>query len=191
MDHLGKRRKFPREEVIPIPITKAKKETSIAELKTMVDGAAVVLFADYMGLTVSKAGDLRKQLKDNGAQMRVIKNTLARKTFQDLSGAEIPDDFWQGPLAVVTGNDAVLTTKTLLAFLKEAEVGSVKAGIAEGAFVNKAYVEKLSRMPSREENLARILGALKSPVSKVHSQLRWPMQKLVLTLKAVGEKKAS
>lgn len=157
----------------------------------MVDGANIVVFADYMGLKVSAISDLRSQLRRNGARLRVIKNTLARRVFKEAEGIEIPDDFFKGPLAVVTGEDPVTTAKIIIEFFKGAEIGVVRGGVSDNAFVGAKVVTALSNMPSKEENLARILGAIKSPITKVHSQLRWPMQKLVLTVKAVGEKKAS
>lgn len=182
---------FPREEVICIPITKAKKTESLADLKAMVDGSQIVIFADYMGLNVAKISTLRADLKANGARLRVIKNTLARKAFEAQPELGIPVDFFKGPLAVIVGEDPVKTAKLLSEFIKDVEIGKVTGGVSEGSFIDAKVVAVFSKMPSKEENLARILGTLKAPLSKVHGQLKWPMQKLVLTVKAVGDKKAS
>ena len=166
------------------------KVRAVEELKQSFATAKGVYFADFQGMTVAAATNLRNKCRAAGVTFTVVKNTLARRAL-DPETAKALDPVLKGPTAIaVSDQDEIVPAKILADFLKEFERPSLKAGIVDGKVMGKAQVETLAKLPGREVLLSRFAGGLKSPVSKLHTALSSPMQKLAMALKQVSEKKA-
>jgi len=166
------------------------KVRAVEELKQSFATAKGVYFADFQGMTVATATNLRNKCRAAGVSFTVVKNTLARRAL-DPETAKALDPILRGPTAIaVSAEDEIVPAKILADFLKEFERPALKAGIIDGKVMGKAQVETLAKLPGRDVLLSRFAGGLKSPVSKLHMALSSPMQKLAMALKQVSEKKA-
>ncbi|MBT5856428.1 50S ribosomal protein L10 [bacterium] len=164
---------------------------AVQKVKESIESSASVVFANYQGLSVQQITELRKDLSAVKTKMRVCKNTILRIALDDL-GIVVPDDTFSNPTAVFTAEeDAAGAAKILVKFIKTTEkVASLKGGVLDKAAINVAAIEELAELPSRDTLLAKVVGALKSPITGFVVGLGSPIRGLVYTLQAVQDQKA-
>lgn len=168
--------------------TQAKVE-SVGELKLRLSGVRSAVLADYRGLTVQQMGALRRQLKSVSADVKVVKNRLARIALRD-SELAILSPHLTGPTALAySAKDPVALAKALQAFQKTTPAFQIKAGVVEGQAVPPEGVKALADLPSREVILAQVVGAFQAPIAKFVMTLNQVLVNLVLVLKAASERK--
>ena len=125
---------------------------------------SVVLFS-YQGLTVSDLSELRKNLKDADGEIKVYKNTLAKRALDSLN-YDMQGEL-NGPKARAYGKDAISPIKTLAKFAKEHEALEIKVGIVDGEFADTAMLNKLALVPSRDELLTMFAAGMLEHVKNV------------------------
>ena len=154
-----------------------QKKAVVAELiETLKNAQSGVLF-DYRGLTVEEDTQLRNELRAAGVSYHVVKNTLTRFAANEV-GLNDLDPILHGPTALaISENDAVAPARVLSKFAKDHEVVSIKAGFMDGKVLSVNEVEMYANIPSKEVLIAKMLGSLQAPISK-----------LVRTLDAVAHK---
>ena len=140
------------------------KKAVVAEVAAQVATAQTIVVAEYRGIEVSDLTVLRKKAREAGVYLRVLKNTLARRAvtgtpFEGLSAA------LTGPLIYSISTDAVAAAKVLHDFAKTNDKLVLKAGSYSGQVLDKAAVQALESIPSREELLSKLLGVMLAPVS--------------------------
>lgn len=140
------------------------KKAVVAEVVAQVANAQTLVVAEYRGIEVSALTELRKKARESGVYLRVLKNTLARRavagtSFEGLSEA------MTGPLIYSISTDAVAAARVLNDFAKTNDKLVLKAGCYSGNVLDKAGVQALASIPSREELLAKLLGVMQAPVS--------------------------
>jgi len=140
------------------------KKAVVAEVSAQVAKAQTLVVAEYRGIEVGDLTELRKKARESGVYLRVLKNTLARRavagtTFEPLS------DALTGPLIYSISEDAVAAAKVLNDFAKTNDKLVLKAGVYSGNVLDKAAVQALASIPSREELLAKLVGVIKAPLS--------------------------
>ena len=136
----------------------AKKQEVIDEIKGRVqDNATVVLF-DYRGITDNEAKELRKALREAGADYKVYKNTLMARALNDLK-YDLNDSL-QGPSALAYGTDQIAPIKILSEFAKKNEAIILKTGIVDGEISDKDKLAQLATIPSRDGLLTMLAGGL-------------------------------
>ncbi|MGC4018189.1 MAG: 50S ribosomal protein L10 [Muricomes sp.] len=136
-------------------------ETISEEIK---DAQAVVL-VDYRGLTVAQDTELRKQLREAGVVYKVYKNTMMKRAFE---GTEFEglQGCLEGPSAIaISKEDATVPARILCNFAKTAVALELKGGVVEGTVYDVAGLTELSKIPSREELLSKLLGSIQSPIT--------------------------
>jgi len=138
-------------------ILKQKQEV-IDEIKSKVEGATSIVLFDYRGLTDSDAKELRRSLKNAGADYKVYKNTLMSRAFNDLS-IDLGDAL-TGPSALLCGDDQVAPIKTLTEFAKDHPALELKVGIIDGEVADKAKLAEYAALPSREQLLTMLAGGM-------------------------------
>ena len=145
-----------------------QKQTIAEELQGYLSSAEVVYLTDFTGLTVEAIGTLRRQLREAGAEYRVVKNTL---TLRALEGTDLPDltEHLQGPTALVLGGeDPVAPAKIVREFAKgNDERPVVKVGVVERQVVSSAEVTRLADLPPKDQLLAAIAGGLTAGVGGI------------------------
>lgn len=156
----------------------------------------VAVCVDYRGLTVAKITELRRELRQAGSEGRVVRNTLARiaatKTAEGSPDGEI-DKFLAsmvGPTLVVTcDQDPIAPTKVLVKFAKaNADKFRVKGCWLDGAYVDAAGVDSLSKMPGREETFAMLLALINEPATRLVRVMSEPSAQVVRSIEAYRKK---
>jgi large subunit ribosomal protein L10 len=143
-----------------------EKVQAVADIKERLDGAQAVFVTEYAGLSVKEQQVLRRQLKANGAEMKVVKMTLAR-----LAAADMTDelhDLLFGPTALTFADgDPAAAAKALKAFAKDHDVMIIKGGVLGAEFLSPERVSQLADLDPREVLLARIAGAFAAPMAQM------------------------
>ncbi len=161
---------------------------AVAALREQFDGVDNFIFTNYRGLTVEQVTELRNKLREQKAEYHVIKNNLAKIAFKEL-GKDGLDEYLVGPTAVALAHDeAGPVAKTLIEFAKDSPV-ELKAGMFEGNVYDEAGVVAFSKLPTRIELIAKLMGTMNAPVQNVAYALNGVTEKLVRTLAAVAEAK--
>ncbi len=140
------------------------KKAIVAEVSAEVAKAQTLVVAEYRGIEVGDLTALRKKAREGGVYLRVLKNTLVRRAVADTSFAGLADQM-VGPLIYAFSADAVAAAKVLQDFAKGNDKLVLKAGCYGGKVLDKAGVQALASIPSREELLAKLLGVMQAPVS--------------------------
>jgi len=141
-----------------------EKKAVVAEVSAQVATAQTIVVAEYNGIEVAQLTKLRAQARKSGVYLRVLKNTLVRRAvagspFEGLAGQ------MTGPLIYGISQDPVAAAKVLSDFAKTHDKMVLKAASYAGKVLDKAGVQALAAIPSREELLAKLLGVMKAPVS--------------------------
>ena len=155
----------------------AQKEADVAELSQKISDSSSVVVVEYRGLTVAEITELRNNLRKEGVDMKVFKNTIAQRTVKQL-GFEALEQALKGPNALVFGTDQVAPARVLAEFAKTHDKLVLKSGIVDGAVVDEATIKTLSSLPNKEGMLAKFASTLNAPVIK-----------FALAVKAVAESK--
>ena len=145
----------------------AKKETLVQAAAEKFESAASVVIVDYRGLTVEEVTNLRKQLRDAGVEMKVIKNSILSRAAKKV-GLDGLDEVFTGPTAVAFSNDDVVApAKIIDEFVKDAKALEIKGGVIEGKVSSVEQITALAKLPNREGLLSMLLSVLQAPVRNV------------------------
>lgn len=143
------------------------KQPIVQAIADDIKDAQSVVLVDYRGLTVAQDTELRKQLREAGVIYKVCKNTMMKRAFEGTEFAGL-EEYLVGPSAlVVSKDDATAPARIICKFAKTAEALEVKAGVVEGNVYDAAGINELSKVPSREELLSKLLGSLQSPITNL------------------------
>ncbi len=162
------------------------KKPIVEEISAVIQDAQSVVLVDHRGLTVEQDTELRKQLREAGITYKVYKNTMMNFAFKG-TDFESLTPYLEGPSALaVSKEDATAPARVLCKFAKTANALEVKGGVVEGTLYDAKGIEDVSKIPSREELLSRLLGSMQSPVAnlaRVLNQMAHPHVKQHLPLK--------
>lgn len=168
--------------------TRQEKEQILAQLQEDLQQRAVIL-ADYQGLTVAEVTDLRDQLFETGYRMMVVKNTILGKALKD-ANLGLSDDALKQPLSVIVASDEVAVSKLVEKFAKGHDKITIIGGWIDGKFVDATYITTLSKLPGREELLAKLVGSINAPISGFVNVLAGNIRGLVSVIKQYAEQKS-
>lgn len=150
----------------------------VEEIKEKLKDAKSTVVIDYMGINVAEANGMRKKLREADIDYTVYKNTLFNKA---IIGTEFEGlaSVLTGPSAFAFGyEDAVAPARVLNGIMKEYKKMNFKGGVVEGNFYDSEQMKNIALLPSREELIAKFMGSIQSPVSK-----------MVRTLQAIADAK--
>ena len=168
-------------------LNREEKAAVIEEVSAQVAQAGSIVLAEYRGLTVEKMTQLRKQARESGVYLRVLKNTLVRRAVKDTPYEKLADQM-VGPLMYGISADPVAPAKLIASFAKANDQLVVKGGAMPNVVMDVAGVQALATMPSREELLAKLLGTMQAPVATFVRTLNEVPTKFVRGLAAVRDK---
>lgn len=155
-----------------------EKQNVVKALVEKFESSAAFVIVNYRGLTVAEATDLRKQLRDAGIEMHVVKNTMIRKA-AEVAGIEGLNDIFVGPTAIAFSEEEVVApAKIMVEFAAKVEALVVKGGYMEGKVVPVETIEAVAKLPDRDGLLSMLLSVLQAPIRNT-----------ALAFKAVAEKK--
>jgi large subunit ribosomal protein L10 len=166
---------------------RAEKETVIAELKERIGRAPSLYLTDFSGLNVKAMTQLRRSLRKSGAEYVVVKNRLAQRAFGEVEGLPDIGSSFDGPTGVVFGfGDIVATAKALSDFAKEHDQRpALKIGLMDRKVLDAAQVARLATLPSREQLLAELAGAMQAPMAMLAGALEAKVQEMAGLLDAL------
>jgi large subunit ribosomal protein L10 len=174
-------------------LKKEDKEKQVAWLREQFQEAKALFLTDFQGLSVAETNQLRSALRSQGASFKVLKNTLVRLAYKDTDIAVVGEDL-KGPRAAawIGAEDSVpVIAKVLIDFAKTHPNLKLVRGVLKGRLVDPSDMETLSRLPSREELLARLLGTFMAPVSAFVGTLAAVPRSFLTVLKAIEDQKGS
>jgi len=149
-----------------LSLNKSEKQTVVADVAAQVARSQTLALAEYRGLTVAHLDVLRKQAREKGVYLHVLKNTLARRAVAG-TPFEVASESMVGPLIYGFSEDAVAAAKVLSDFAKGNDKLIVKGGAYAGKSLNAEGVKSLASIPSKEVLLAQLLGLMQSPISRI------------------------
>lgn len=159
------------------------------EIAESVGNAATIYLTDFTGLDVAEMGELRGRLRDSGASLRIVKNTL---TIRALDGLDLPDlkEHLTGPTGLVlAGEDSAAPAKVMRDFAREhGERPVVKVGIVDRRKVAADEIKLLADLPSRDVLLGSIAGALTASVAGIVGSLNAVIRDIALLAEEVARK---
>ncbi len=141
------------------------KQQIVAELTEKINAAVTGVVVDYKGITVADDTVLRKELRENGVDYFVVKNTLLSRA---VAGTELEgmNSVLEGTTAIALSNeDYTAAARILSKFADSHDNFSIKAGFLDGKLVDNATITALAKLPSKEILLATVLGAFQAPIA--------------------------
>ena len=169
--------------------TKLQKEQDIALLAQDLKDSKAAVFANFQGLKVSESEELRGICREQGIKYSASKKTLLKRALADV-GLDVDTKAFEGGIATVLGvQDEVAPAQVIAGFAKSHEVVTIFGGILEGQFIDAAKVLELSKLPSKQQLLGHLVGALNAPISGFVNVLAGNLRGLVNVLNAVKDTK--
>ena len=171
-------------------MNKEGKQQVVAEMHEKLQQAKAVFLADFRGMTVGKATELRNELRKADVEYKVVKNTLLELASRDTDKAVLAGHY-TGPTAIaLTYSDPVAAAKVLSRFAKEPQSKlDLKAGVLSGKAITVADIQALAELPSREVLLAKLLGTMQAPTANFVGVLAAVPGSFVRALNAIKEQK--
>lgn len=152
------------------------KQLVVNEITEKFSNAQSAVVVEYRGLTVAQVTELRRNLRAEGIEYKVYKNSLSQRAAEAAGYGDLVDSL-KGPNAIAFGSDAVAPARILAKFAKKHDKLVIKSGVVEGKCVSLETIKELAELPNREGMIAMLLGCLQSPI-----------RDFALTVKAIVEK---
>jgi large subunit ribosomal protein L10 len=171
-----------------VSLNRQEKVAVVEEVSALVANAQSIIVAEYRGLDVDAVTKLRRQARSQGVQLRVLKNTLARRAMSGTPFAGLSDKL-VGPLVYGFSADPVAAAKVLAGFAKDHDKLVVKGGAMANFVMDEVGVKALATMPSRDELLAKLMATMQAPIGQFVRTLNEVPSRFVRTLAAVRDAK--
>ena len=170
-------------------VTEAK-EKDLESLRELFKKSNCAVIADYRGVSAEGMTLLRKDVREAGGKLRVVKNTLARIAVKD-TGFEASTSMLSGPVSIAFsfGEDVSGPAKVVLDFAKKNKEMEIIGGVLEGSALDKEGVKSLASMPQKPVLQAMLLGLLQAPARNFIGVLAGAPRKFLYACNAIAEKK--
>ena len=168
-------------------MSKYVKELMMDQLRRDLDGTRSVLLLDLGGLDAISETQLRDDLRKKSIRIKVLKNTLAGRIFDELGIGGLRQ-YLEGPSVAAWGGAGVAElAKEISAQVKKLEKPKIKGGAVEGEVIGPDQVSEITKLPSREDLIARVLGLAIAPAQRIVSLANAPASGLLGQLKTLAE----
>lgn len=174
-----------------MPLSLQDKKIIVSEVAEVASNAYSAIAAEYSGLSVGQLTELRSKARNSGVYLRVVKNTLAKRA---VAGTEFEcmQSGLVGPLILAfSQEDPGAAARVVNDFAKENDSLKVRLVSIGGQLLDASEVERLAKLPTREQALSMLMAVMKAPVEKLVRTLAEPHAKLVRTIAAVRDQKQS
>lgn len=166
-----------------------EKKQIVDDLREKLSRSKVVIITDYKGLDVQTINDLRRKLREDDIEYRVVKNTLLERASEGTDASLIRDSF-KGPNAIVLSyEDPVAPAKLLTQFAKDHKHLEIKVGVMGDRVLDVASIKALAVLPSREQLLATVLAGMVAVPTSLVSALSNIPRGFINVLNAIKEQK--
>ncbi|MDI3468096.1 MAG: LSU ribosomal protein L10p (P0) [Pseudolabrys sp.] len=173
-----------------LAVDRAAKQDAITELNGVFKASSVVVVAHYSGLTVAQMQQLRTQMRQAGAKVKVAKNRLAKIALKDTDAAVI-SDLLKGPTVLAYSGDPVAAPKVATDFAKANEQFVILGGSMGKTALDPNAVKALASLPSLDELRAKIVGLIQAPATKIAQLTNAPAAKVARVVQAYSAKGAA
>ena len=144
-----------------------QKEEEVKKLAEKLKEAKVILLTDYRGINVADVTKLRTDLRNVNGEYKVIKNNIIKRALNE-NGENGLDELLEGPTAIVIGiEDYLEPSKVIYNYTKTNESYKIKGGIIDGKVMTAEEIITLAKLPSRQELMAKLAGALLGNITKL------------------------
>ncbi len=147
-------------------MNQTEKSEIIQDVLDSMGRSEVAIATHYRGLSVAQMTRLRREIRQAGAELRVVKNTLAKRAIKG-SKFEPLGQVLTGPTVLAFSKDPVAPAKVLADFAKKNPLLVIQGGVLNGVFMNPQDIVELSKLPSKEVLLARLLGTMMNPIQGI------------------------
>jgi large subunit ribosomal protein L10 len=173
---------------------KQYKIDNVNVIKSRLDGARAIVLVDYKGINVEEVSKLRNNLRKEGVDYFVAKNTWLKIALNDLNIKELDPFLFNSTAIAVSKTDEVAPARIIKKFmeteLEKKEINGFKAGLIEGNLFTKDQLFMLANLPSKEELIAKVLYGLNSPITGLVGVMSGIIRKFALVVDAIRVKKA-
>jgi large subunit ribosomal protein L10 len=170
-------------------MARPEKVAVVSEVSERLQQVSSAVLTEYRGLDVDEMAQLRRQLREQNAEYRVVKNTLARRAV-DSAGVDIPDELLTGPTALTfCDGDPVAASKVLKRFAERHPALVIKGGLVDGQLLDADQVRELAELESREELLARAVGLMNQLLAQPAQLAQAGLAKMARLLAAYQEQR--
>ena len=166
-----------------------QKKAIVAEVADVASSAYSAIAAEYRGLTVEDLTELRKEARNNGVYLRVVKNTLAKRAVAD-TDFECMTEGFSGPLVLAfSQEDPGAAARVINDFVKDHDDMIVRMVSISGRLLDPSEIKTLAKMPTYEQAISILMATMKAPVQKLATTLNEVPGKLVRTIAAIRDAK--
>ena len=160
-----------------------QKKAVVSEAVQIFSAAQAAVLAEYRGLSVAQITELRSEARNNGVDIRVVKNTLARRS---VSGTpfECLADHFLGPVLLSSAGDPIAVATVVSTLATDHEALKIMVGVMNGDLIDKSTIQMLAKLPGRDELLATLMATMNAPLEKFVRTLNEVPGKLVRTMVA-------
>jgi len=172
-------------------MARPEKIAQVEAITEHLQAAQSTVLADYSGTSVALMTDFRAKCREKSVVCKVVKNRLAKIAADK---AELPGlkEHLEGPVALIMSPESqVDPAKLVVDFAKDVEAFEVKGGFMDGAFLSPAEIVALSKIPSRDELYAKMMGSINSPLSGIAGATSGVLGALTRAIDAVAKQKAN
>jgi len=171
-------------------MARPEKIAQVDAVEASLVGAKSIVLSDLTGLNVAKITDLRRRCRAEGIDIKVVKNTLAKRAIKDGPAAGLAK-YFEGPTAIAVSRESENgAAKVIAKFAEENELPRLKGGFVDGNVIDAKGVLALSKIPSRKELLSQLLGNIEGPSRNLVSVMQGPLRNLASVLKQASEKQS-
>lgn len=167
-------------------MNRSEKEQLVSSLREGLLESSLVVVSHQTGLTVAQVSDLRRKMREAGAQFRVAKNTLARLAVAGTENEGITP-LLSGPTTLAYSKDPVAAAKISVKFANDNDKFNVVGGILNGKLLGPKDIETLSKLPSIDELRAKIIGIISTPATRIAGVMQAPAGQLARVFSAYGK----
>ena len=172
-------------------ISKQQKEELVEQYKKWVAESDGLILTHYHGLSVKDISDLRRDIRESGGEFHVIKNTLAKRAFEE-SGREWKEGVFNGPTAIgISYTNPSGLAKVIRDFSKEFGTIEIKSGYLAERLVSVEEITAMAELPSMAEMQVKLLSTIAAPASKLSRILAEPGRQLAAVLKSFSESESA
>ena len=172
-------------------MSRERKAEVVQKLTDRLQRSRTLYLTDFTGIAVKPMTELRGKLRDAGVEYVVVKNTLALRALKEANVTGL-DEVLNGPTGFVfAGAEPVAAAKVLTAFQQEYETLTVKVGLVDGRQITPEEIRRLATLPSYEELLAQMGGALQAPLQGFVGVLSGMLNQFVGAVEALRAQRAS
>jgi large subunit ribosomal protein L10 len=171
-------------------VDRAQKEKVVEELGQIFESSGVVVVAHYAGLTVAEMQDLRALARQAECSVRVAKNRLAKIALEGKACSGMTD-LLEGMTVLTYSEDPVAAAKVSESFAKENKKFQILGGVMGENILDRAGVDAVSKMMSRDELIASIAGCIGAPASNIAGAIGAPASNIASILSTIEDKAAA